>query len=152
MIDILSNLHPAPGATKKRKRIGRGQGSGHGGTATRGTKGAQARAGYEQKLGFEGGQMRLVRRIPKFGFTQHGKVEYQCLNVQRLEELAGKGKIAGETTPAELYAIGAIAKRTMPLKILGDGKLTAKIKISAHKFTKSALEKITAAGGEAVTL
>ncbi len=151
-MDILSNLHPAKGATKKRKRIGRGQGSGHGGTATRGNKGAQARAGYEQKLGFEGGQMRLVRRIPKFGFTQRGRVEYQCVNVERLEELCGKGKLSGTATPESLYEIGAIAKRNIPVKILGDGKITSALKVSAHKFTKSALEKITAAGGEVVTL
>ena len=102
--------------------------------------------------GLKAGKCGLCGAFRNSDSPSTGKVEYQCLNVQRLEELAGKGKIAGETTPAELYAIGAIAKRTMPLKILGDGKLTAKIKISAHKFTKSALEKITAAGGEAVTL
>ena len=151
-MDILSNLHPARGATKKRKRIGRGQGSGHGGTATRGNKGAQARAGYESKLGFEGGQMRLVRRIPKFGFTQHDRVEYQCVNVERLAELAGKGKLSGEVSPETLYAAGAVSKRNVPVKILGDGNIAAKLKISAHKFTKTAKEKIVAAGGEAVTI
>ncbi|HZV12036.1 MAG TPA: 50S ribosomal protein L15 [Candidatus Kapabacteria bacterium] len=151
-MDILSNLHPAKGATKKRKRIGRGQGSGHGGTATRGNKGAQARAGYESKRGFEGGQMPLVRRVPKFGFTQHDRVEYQCVNVNRLDELAAKGKISGEVTPALLFEIGAVAKRDIRVKILGEGELKSKLKVSAHKFTKSAQDKIVAAGGEAVTL
>ena len=151
-MDKLSNLKPAAGATKKRKRIGRGQGSGHGGTSTRGNNGAQARAGYTSKRGFEGGQMPLARRVPKFGFTRHNRVEYVGINVKRLEELASKGRITGEVTPALLYEIGAIAKRGTAVKILGEGELTAKLKVAAHKFSASAQQKILAAGGEVVVV
>src|SRR5258706_11101513 len=98
-MDKLSNLKPAAGATKNRKRIGRGQGSGHGGTSTRGNKGAQARTGYSSKRGFEGGQMPLARRVPKFGFTPPHRVEYVGINVKRLEELVAAGRIKGEVTP-----------------------------------------------------
>src|SRR5512142_2228103 len=140
--DILSNLTPAPGSRKKRKRIGRGQGSGHGGTSTRGNKGAQARTSYHEKRGFEGGQMPLARRVPKFGFTPHNRVEYIGINVQRLNELAEQGRISGEVNPATLYEVGAIAKRGTHVKILGNGEITAKLKVSAHKFSATAQEKI----------
>ena len=149
-MDKLSNLKPAVGATKKRKRIGRGQGSGHGGTSTKGNNGAQARAGYSSKRGFEGGQMPLARRVPKFGFTPPHRVEYVGVNVKRLEELAGSGKISGEVTPELLYAIGAIAKRDVRVKILGEGELKAKLKVAAHQFSETGKQKILAAGGEVV--
>lgn len=149
-MDKLSNLKPAVGATKTRKRIGRGQGSGRGGTATKGNKGAQARTGYSSKRGFEGGQMPLARRVPKFGFTRHNRVEYVGINVDRLNELATSGRITGEVTPALLYEVGAIAKREAHVKILGDGDLTTKLKVSAHKFSATAQQKILAAGGEVV--
>jgi large subunit ribosomal protein L15 len=151
-MDKLSNLKPAAGATKKRKRIGRGQGSGHGGTSTKGNNGAQARTGYSSKRGFEGGQMPLARRVPKFGFTPPNRVEYSGINVQRLEELAGKGRISGEVTPELLYAIGAVSKRNQPIKILGNGALTVKLKVSAHKFSETGKQKILAAGGEVVVV
>lgn len=151
-MDKLSSLSPAVGATKARKRIGRGQGSGHGGTSTRGNNGAQARSSYHSKRGFEGGQMPLARRVPKFGFTPHNRIEYIGINVKRLEELAGKGRITGEVNPTLLYDIGAIAKRDVRVKILGEGELTAKLKVSAHKFSATAQEKILAAGGEVVVV
>ena len=151
-MDKLSNLKPAEGATKRRKQIGRGQGSGHGGTSTRGNKGAQARTGYSSKRGFEGGQMPLARRVPKFGFTPPNRISYVGINVKRLEELAAEGRISGEVTPTVLHAIGAIARRNDRVKILGEGELKAKLKVSAHKFSATAQEKILAAGGEVVVV
>ncbi len=149
----LSNLHPADGARKRTKRIARGQGSGHGGTATRGHKGEGARSGTHFRPWFEGGQMPLIRRVPKFGFHNPFRVEYQIVNVSTLERLAAAGKLAeGKVTPDGLYAAGAVAKKAMPVKILGDGELTKALEVSAHAFSKSASEKIQKAGGKAITI
>ena len=151
--DILSNLTPAKGSRKKTKRIGRGQGSGHGGTATKGHKGARSRSGHKFKLWFEGGQMPLLRRIPKFGFTPRNRVEAQVVNVDTLERLVSTKKIAGSgITPKTLFESGAISKKNIPVKILGNGQLKSRIEISAHAFSKSAVEKIQAAGGTATVL
>ena len=150
---ILSNLTTAKGSRRKVKRIGRGQGSGHGGTATKGHKGARSRSGHKFKLWFEGGQMPLLRRIPKFGFKPRNRVEAQVVNVETLERLVSTKKIEGAVvTPEALYKAGAISKKDVPVKILGDGELKSKIEISAHAFSKSALEKIQAAGGKATVL
>jgi large subunit ribosomal protein L15 len=149
---ILSNLTPAKGSRKKTKRIGRGQGSGDGGTATKGHKGAKARSGHKFKLWFEGGQMPLTRRVPKFGFTPRNRVEQQVVNLSTLEELASKKRIEAVVTPEALYNAGAISKKNEPVKILGDGELTSKLQISAHAFSKSAKTKIEAAGGTATVL
>ena len=150
---ILSNLHSAPGSRKRKKRIARGQGSGHGGTSTRGHKGEGARSGTHFRPWFEGGQMPLVRRIPKFGFHSPFRVEYQVVNVATLEDLAKGGKLSGgKVTPAVLYTIGAVSKKSAPVKILGDGELKTKLEVSAHAFSKSATQKIEGAGGKAITL
>lgn len=154
MPNILSNLKPAPGSRKKEKRIGRGQGSGHGGTSTRGHKGQKSRSGDSIRPWFEGGQMPLIRRIPKRGFRNPFKVEYQVVNLSRLQELIDRGKISPDTkvTPELLYEVGAVSKRTLPVKILGDGELKVALEISAHAFSKSALQKIQAIGGKAIKL
>jgi large subunit ribosomal protein L15 len=154
MPNILSNLKPAPGSRKKEKRIGRGQGSGHGGTSTRGHKGQKSRSGDSIPAWFEGGQMPLIRRIPKRGFRNPFKVEYQVVNLGRLQELVEKGKISADAkvTPELLYEVGAVSKRTLSVKILGDGELKVALEISAHAFSKSALQKIQAIGGKAVKL
>ena len=149
----LNNLTPADGSTKKRKRIGRGQGSGHGGTSTRGHKGARARAGANFRPWFEGGQMPLVRRVPKFGFTSPFKVEYQVVNVATLDELVRSGKIPeGKVSPEILYNIGIISKKSAPVKILGEGELKAKLEITAHAFSRTAVQKIEGAGGTIIAL
>jgi len=151
--DILSNLTPAPGSRKKRKRIGRGQGSGHGGTATRGHKGALSRSGTSYVAGFEGGQMPLVRRVPKRGFHSPFKVEYQIVNVQTLEKLATDGKLqSGVINPELLLRLGVVAKASVPVKVLGNGDLKAKLDVSAHAFSKSAVQKIETAGGKIQTI
>ncbi|MBI4534733.1 MAG: 50S ribosomal protein L15 [Ignavibacteriae bacterium] len=151
--DILSNLTPARGSRKKRKRIGRGQGSGHGGTATRGHKGAGSRSGTRYVAGFEGGQMPLVRRVPKRGFTSPFRIEYQVVNVETLERLATDGKVQdGLVNPEILVKIGVVKKKSVPVKILGNGELKAKLNVSAHAFSKSALAKIETAGGKAQTI
>ena len=146
----LENMKPAKGATHNSKRVGRGQGSGKGGTATRGTKGAQARAGYEHKIGFEGGQMPIQRRLPKFGFKNPTRVEYQAVNVATLQALSEK---LGVNTfgPETLIGAGFAAKGDL-VKILGNGELTAALEVSAHAFSKSALAKIEAAGGKATVI
>ena len=144
----IGNLKPAEGARKKRKRIGRGQGSGHGGTSTKGHKGAQSRTGYKTKLGFEGGQMPQHRRIPKFGFKNRGRIEYQVVNLATLQRLADEGRIQGGSVDFDgLYELGVISKRTTPVKVLGNGDLSVKLHITAHKFSQSAKEKIESAGG-----
>lgn len=149
----LGNLRYAEGSRKKRKRIGRGQGSGRGGTSTRGHKGGQSRSGYKRKLGFEGGQMPLHRRLPKFGFTNFGRVEYLGINVARLEELVALGRIEdGIITPDILYDLGVVATRRSLVKILGNGELQTKLDVTAHAFSASAKEKIEAAGGSASTI
>jgi large subunit ribosomal protein L15 len=151
--DILSNLTPAPGSRKKRKRIGRGQGSGHGGTSTRGHKGAGARSGNKHRAWFEGGQMPLVRRIPKRGFHSPFKVEFQVVNVDALQKLATDGKVHnGVVNPEVLAKLGAVGKTTQPVKVLGNGELKVKLEVSAHAFSKSAVEKIQAAGGSIQTI
>lgn len=149
---ILSNLTPAKGSRKKTKRIGRGQGSGDGGTATKGHKGAKSRSGHKFKLWFEGGQMPLTRRIPKFGFTPRNRVEQQIINLSTLEELVTKKRLEAVVTPETLYKAGAISKKNEPVKILGDGELKSKLQISAHSFSKSARTKIEAVGGTATVL
>ncbi len=151
--DILSNLSPAKGSRRKTKRIGRGQGSGHGGTATKGHKGAKARSGHKFRMGFEGGQMPLTRRIPKFGFTSRNRIEVQIVNVETLAQLVEKKKIPGNiVNPEVLYGAGAISKKNDPVKILGDGELKTTLQVAAHAFSKSAVTKIEAAGGKATIL
>ena len=139
----LSELSPSPGAHKRRKRIGRGPGSGHGKTATKGHKGLLARSGGGKRPGFEGGQMPLVRRVPKFGFTNPFRVTYAVVN---LKALANLGEVA-EVTPQVLIDLGLIRKKRQPVKILGQGELQRPMIVHAHKFSKSAEEKIRAAGG-----
>ena len=147
---VLSNLKFAPGARKRVKRIARGQGSGHGGTATRGHKGEGARSGTHYRPWFEGGQMPLIRRVPKRGFHSPFKTEYQIVNVGVLEKLSVNGKLAdGKVNLEILYKLGTVAKKSTPVKILGEGELKAKLEISVHSFSKSALQKIEAVGGKA---
>ncbi len=143
----LSDLRPPAGSRKKPKRVGRGPGSGHGVTSGRGEKGQKSRSGYSRRPGFEGGQMPLVRRVPKRGFVNIFRTEYVTLNVARFNELEGD-----EFTPESLLASRVISKPGDGLKILGDGELSRKITISAHRFSKSAKEKIEAAGGKAVLI
>ena len=146
---ILSNLAPAKGSRKKVKRIGRGQGSGHGGTATKGHKGAKARSGHKFKLWFEGGQMPLTRRVPKFGFTPRNRVEVQIVNIETLNRLVENKKVSdGNVTPEILFKAGATSKKNVPVKILGEGELKVKLNVTAHAFSKSAITKIEAAGGK----
>ena len=146
----LSNLKPAKGSTKKGKRLGRGQGSGRGGTSTRGHKGAQSRSGYSKKIGFEGGQMPLQRRVPKYGFKNINRVEYKGINIGALQDIAEKyniEKIDIET----LIKTGLISKNIL-VKILGNGSLERKIEVHAHAFSKSAKEAIEAKQGTVVIL
>ncbi len=147
----LSNLKPALGSVKKGKRIGRGEGSGHGGTSTRGHKGAKSRSGYSKKIGFEGGQMPLQRRVPKFGFKNFNRIEYSGINLDVLQRLFDEGRIEGEVNPVNLYQNGLLGKNDR-VKILGRGELKATLKVSAHKFSKTALAAIEAAGGSAESL
>jgi len=148
----LNNLKPAEGAVHKEgKRVGRGEGSGKGGTATRGHKGAKSRSGYSKKIGFEGGQMPLQRRVPKFGFKNINRKEYKGINLGKLQELVDKGVVKGEVTLDTLIDNGLAHKNDL-VKILGDGELKASLKISVHKFTASAKAAIEAAGGEAISL
>lgn len=150
--DTLSNLRPAAGSRKKMKRIGRGQGSGHGNTATRGHKGAKSRSGHKFRLWFEGGQMPLTRRLPKFGFTPRNRVEPQIVNLDTLEKLFVAKRLANPVTPEMLYKAGAISKKNEKVKILGNGEIKSKVEISAHAFSKSAVAKIEAAGGKTSVL
>ncbi len=148
----LSNLKPAEGSVNNNsKRIGRGQGSGKGGTATRGHKGAKSRSGYSRKIGFEGGQMPLQRRVPKFGFTNINRKEYQGINLDVIQELVDNKKVKDELDFNSIVDL-RLARKNELVKILGRGELKAKIKVTAHKFTASAKSAIEAAGGEAVTL
>lgn len=146
----LSNLKPAKGSTHKEKRIGRGQGSGHGGTSTRGHKGAKSRSGYSQKVGFEGGQMPLQRRLPKFGFTNRNRVEYKGINLATLEEIAAKKSLKAITVDILIEA-GFVSKNDR-VKILGKGVITMPVEVTAHAFSKSAAAAIEAQGGKAVKL
>ncbi|MBM3418341.1 MAG: 50S ribosomal protein L15 [Bacteroidetes bacterium] len=140
----LSNLTPANGAVKKERRIGRGQGSGHGGTSTRGHKGAKSRSGYKTKIGFEGGQMPLQRRVPKFGFKNINRIEYKAVNLDIIESLAVKGIV--EIDFEVLKANGVVSTNDR-VKILGRGKLNVKVSISANAFSASAVAAIEAVGG-----
>jgi large subunit ribosomal protein L15 len=139
----LHNLAPAPGSKKRRKRIGRGPGSGHGKTATKGHKGLLARSGGGKRPGFEGGQMPLVRRLPKFGFTNPSRVEYAIVNLKSFEQWAGEGMV----TPQAMVDAGLVKRTRLPIKILGVGELKKPLVVQAHKFSKSAEAKIQAAGG-----
>ena len=141
----LSNLKPAEGSIKNRKRIGRGQGSGRGGTSTKGHKGAQSRSGYKTKPGFEGGQMPLYRRVPKFGFKNINRKEYRGVNLQDLQELVDKKKV----TSIDINALveNGLAKKNDLIKILGSGELKAKLEVTAHGFTKTAQAAIESQGG-----
>ena len=148
----LSNLQPAAGSVKSQgKRIGRGQGSGKGGTAARGHKGAKSRSGYSRKVGFEGGQMPLQRRVPKFGFTNINRKDYQWINLDTLQQLVDEKKIKSELDFETIVELRLGRKHEL-IKILGRGELKAKLKVSAHKFTATAKAAIEAAGGEVVTL
>jgi large subunit ribosomal protein L15 len=146
----LSNLRPAVGSIKARKRIGRGQGSGRGGTSTRGHKGAQSRSGYSKKIGFEGGQMPLQRRVPKFGFKSLNRVEYVGVNLDVLQELADKFNLTSIDLDT-LKQHGLMSKKDL-VKILGRGELKAKLDITAHAYSATAKESIEAAGGTIVKL
>ena len=146
----LSNLTPAPGSVKTRKRIGRGSGSGLGGTSTKGHKGQKSRSGYSKKIGFEGGQMPIQRRLPKFGFKNVNRVEYKAINIETLEALALSAKLS-KIGLSELREAGFLSKTAL-VKILGKGVLTTKIDVEANAFSKSAEEAIVAAGGTVVKL
>lgn len=143
----LSRLKPAKGSVKTKKRIGRGQGSGRGGTATRGHKGQKSRSGYSRKVGFEGGQMPLQRRVPKFGFTNINRKEYKGINLDVLEALAEKKKLK-EITLETMIDSGLVQKNKL-VKVLGGGELKSKLKIEAHAFSKSAVKAIEALEGTA---
>lgn len=144
----LGSLTYVKGSRKKRKRVGRGQGSGHGGTACRGHKGQRSRSGSKIKIGFEGGQTPLQRRLPKRGFTNIFKKSYQIVNLSKLEKLKGEKVI----TPELLYERRLISKKSVPVKILGNGEITWATEISAHAFSKSAIEKIQSAKGRVTIL
>ncbi len=147
-MDRLSNLKYAEGSRKKPKRVGRGEGSGHGGTATRGMNGQMSRSGANKKAWFEGGQMPLQRRIPKIGFTPIFKVHYQVVNVELLEKLAAAKKLTEAViNPETLMKHGLISTLKTPVKLLGNGELKAKLKIQVNAFSQSAKEKVEAAGG-----
>lgn len=146
----LSNLRPASGSTHHEKRIGRGQGSGHGGTSTRGHKGAKSRSGYSSKIGFEGGQMPLQRRLPKFGFKNRFRVEYKAINISVLQTLAEKHGVT-KIDVQTLVDAGYASKNDL-VKILGNGTLTAKVDVTVHAFSAKAIEAIEAAKGTAVKL
>ena len=146
----LNELKPAKGAPHHQKRIGRGQGSGHGGTSTRGHKGAQSRSGYSRKLGFEGGQMPLQRRLPKFGFTNLKRVEFKAINLSVIEELAEKKNLTAISV-ATLIEAGFVSANDK-VKILGNGNVTKALAVSAHAFSKSAVAAIEAQGGSVAKL
>lgn len=146
----LSNLKPAEGSTKTRKRIGRGPGSGLGGTSTRGHKGAKQRSGYSRKIGFEGGQMPLQRRVPKFGFKNINRVEYKAINLDVVQKLA-ESKNLQVVGINDFVAAGFVSSKQL-VKVLGNGTLTTKLDVQAHAFSKTAVAAIEAVGGQAVKL
>ena len=146
----LNNLKPAAGSTHSRRRLGRGAGSGLGGTSTRGHKGAKARSGYKKKVGFEGGQMPLQRRLPKFGFKNINRVEYQVVNLSSIQKLAEKTNLE-KITIQDMVAAGLVSAKGL-VKVLGNGKLTAKVEVVANTFSKSAEEAIQYVGGTATKL
>ena len=143
----LSNLKPAKGSTKSRKRIGRGEGSGKGGTSTKGHKGAQSRSGYSRKAGFEGGQMPLVRRLPKFGFKSPNRVEYNAVNLDVLQKLADEKSL--EVIDIQILVDNGLTSRKDLVKVLGRGTLTAKLEVHAHAFSATAVKAIESNGGKA---
>ena len=147
----LNNIKPAAGSTFNSKRIGRGQGTGKGGTSTKGHKGQKARAGYSQKIGFEGGQMPLQRRLPKFGFKNINRKEFRAINLDSIQTLIENKSITGDITKEILVANGLASKNEL-VKIMGRGELKSAVSITADKFTKSAEELINKAGGKAITL
>jgi large subunit ribosomal protein L15 len=142
----LHNIRPAKGATKKQKRIGRGQGSGHGGTSTKGHKGAQSRAGYSSKVGFEGGQMPLQRRVPKFGFKNINRVEYVAINLDMLQRLSEEKKI--KSFDLSVFQANGLLSKSDKVKILARGVITSALEIKAHKFSEKAKLAIESAGGK----
>lgn len=146
----LNNLTPAAGSRGREKRIGRGEGSGHGGTSTRGHKGAQARSGYSRKTGFEGGQMPIQRRLPKFGFNNPNRVEYKAINIDVIEAIATANNIS-EISLDTLIAAGYAGRNDL-VKILGNGSLTKAVEVTANAFSKTAAAKIEAAGGKVNTI
>jgi large subunit ribosomal protein L15 len=146
----LSNLKPAAGSTKTRKRIGRGSGSGMGGTSTRGHKGAKSRSGYSKKIGFEGGQMPLQRRVPKFGFKNVNRVEYKAINIDTLQKIVDAKNV--DTIDMNVLAEAGFISGKDKVKILGNGAISAALTVSAHAFSKSAIAAIEAAGGNIVKL
>lgn len=146
----LSSLKPAKGSVRKNKRVGRGQGSGRGGTSTRGHKGAQSRSGYSRKSGFEGGQMPLQRRVPKFGFKNHNRIEFKAINLDSIESLLELTK--AKSVDVDLMVKNGMAGKNDRIKILGRGELKSKVEIKAHAFSKSAVEAIEKAGGKAITM
>ena len=146
----LSNLNPAIGSTRSEKRIGRGTGSGRGGTSTRGHKGQKSRSGYSKKSGFEGGQMPLQRRVPKFGFKNINRIEYKSVNLDVLEVLIQKDNLS--TVDTAYFISSGLASKNIKVKILGRGEITKAVEIHAHAFSKSAISAIEKAGGKAVTL
>ncbi len=141
----LSNLRPAKGSVKNRKRIGRGQGSGRGGTSTKGHKGAQSRSGYSQKIGFEGGQMPLQRRLPKFGFKSLNRVEYNSVNLDVIQGIVDKHNITDITM--EVFVSNGLASKRDRVKILGRGEIKSKVNITAHAFSETAKAAIESLGG-----
>ena len=143
----LHNLKPATGSTKNRKRIGRGEGSKKGGTSTRGHKGAKSRSGYSKKIGFEGGQQPLQRRVPKFGFTNQNRVEYNCVNIDTLQKLVDNKKIKTKVDKQILIDNGLVQKKDL-VKILGRGELSSKLTVTADAFSESAKNAIEKAGGK----
>ncbi len=152
-MDILSNLKYAEGSRKKKKRVGRGQGSGHGGTATRGHKGQHSRSGAKFRAWFEGGQMPLQRRVPKFGFKNHMRVEFNTLNLGDLQKLIDSGRIEGGKVDKEMLLQSKIIRGSeKPLKILGNGDLKTSLEVSADAFSKAAADKIEKGGGKAIKL
>ena len=146
----LSSLKPAKGSTKNRKRIGRGQGSGRGGTSTRGHKGAKSRSGYSRKFGFEGGQMPLQRRVPKFGFKNRNRIEYKAVNLDAIQDLVEKTK--AKKVDIELLTNNGMIGKNDLVKVLGRGKIKAKVEITAHGFSEAAIKAIEEAGGKAIKL
>ncbi|HSL88944.1 MAG TPA: 50S ribosomal protein L15 [Ignavibacteriaceae bacterium] len=152
-MDILSNLKYAKGSRKNRKRVGRGEGSGHGGQSTRGMNGQKSRSGAKHRAWFEGGQMPLQRRVPKFGFTNIFKVEFQLINLNALQRLADEKKLSDTVlNPTELKKLGLISSLKKPVKVLGKGELKVKVQLEVNSFSKSAQEKIEAAGGKITKL
>lgn len=146
----LNNLKPAEGSIKSKKRIGRGQGTGRGGTSTRGHKGAKSRSGYSKKIGFEGGQMPLQRRVPKFGFTSPNRIEYKAINLSSIQKLVDDAKV--KAVDVKTLVENGLAGKNDYVKILGNGELKAKVDVTAHAFSASASKAIEAAGGKVTKL